>query len=85
MWRHCEMKRGRARPPMYFISQIDSGTVVSAIAANRGEIVNIMIVTPSSVSSDVRIWLVVCCRLWERLSMSLVTRLSRSPRAWRSM
>ena len=35
--------------------------------------------TPTSVSNDVSSWLSVCCRLWATLSMSLVTRLSRSP------
>ena len=30
-------------------------------------------------------WLRVCCKLWAMLSMSLVTRLSRSPREKRSM
>ena len=42
-------------------------------------------VTPISVRSEVRIWLTVCCRLCARLSMSLVTRLSRSPRDCLSM
>ena len=59
--------------------------MTSAIDASSGEIVNIITVTPTSVSSDVTIWLVVCCRLCARLSMSLVTRLSRSPRSCRSM
>ena len=70
---------------MYFISSTEIGTVVRATTASNGEIVNIMMVTPMSVRSDVRIWLVVCWRLCDRLSMSLVTRLSRSPRGWRSM
>ena len=65
---------------MNFISHTDTGTVVSAISASSGEIVNIMMVTPISVRIDVRIWLTVCWRLCDRLSMSLVTRLSRSPR-----
>ena len=43
---------------------------------------NIMTATPTSVSSEVMIWLTVCCRLWARLSMSFVTRLRRSPRGW---
>ena len=34
------------------------------------------------VSSEVRSWLIVCCSVWEMLSMSLVTRLSSSPRGW---
>ena len=80
MWRHWAMNRGRARLPITFISHTDVGTVVRAIVAISGEIVYIITTTPITVSSDVRIWLVVCCRLCDRLSMSLVTRLSRSPR-----
>jgi hypothetical protein len=78
------MNRGRARRLTTFIVQIESGTVTSATTASSGEIVNIITVTPTRVSNDVRIWLAVCCRLWARLSMSFVTRLSRSPRDWRS-
>ena len=48
---------------MVFISHTEVGTVTSAIDASSGEIVNIITVTPTSVSSDVTIWLVVCCRL----------------------
>ena len=36
-----------------------------ATTASTGEIVNIITVTPTSVSNDVRIWLTVCCRLWQ--------------------
>ena len=36
--------------------------------------------TPTMVSSEVTTWLSVCCSDWARLSMSLVTRLSISPR-----
>ncbi len=85
MWRHCDMNFGRARVPITFINHTDVGTVMSAIAAISGEIVNIITVTPITVSSDVRIWLNVCDKLWDRLSMSFVTRLSRSPRDWLSM
>ena len=41
-------------------------------------------VTPITVSTDVSSWLSVCCRDWAMLSMSLVTRLSSSPRVCRS-
>ena len=50
-------------PPINFIRNTDTGTVTSATSASNGEIVNIMIATPSRVSSEVRIWLIVCCRL----------------------
>ena len=43
-----------------------------------------MVSTPTMVSTDVTIWLSVCCIDWPRLSMSLVTRLRISPRGWRS-
>ena len=64
--------------------KIDTGTVMAAISASVHEIVNIMISTPTIDSVDVSSWLIVCCRLCWRLSMSLVTRLSMSPRGWRS-
>ncbi len=63
-----------------FIFTTDNGTVTKASVASSGEMRNIITVTPISVRSEVRIWLTVCCRLCARLSMSLVTRLSRSPR-----
>ena len=81
---HWAMKRGRARALIVFIVHSDTGTVTSATTASSGEMVNIITTTPMSVSVDTRIWLMVCWRLWARLSMSLVTRLSRSPRGWRS-
>ena len=39
------------------------------------EMMNIITSTPTMVSSDVTIWLSVCCSVWEMLSMSFVTRL----------
>ncbi len=83
--RHWDMNRGRALPAMNFIRNRLTGTVPSAITARIGEMMNIMIATPIIVRIDVRICEIVCCRLWARLSMSLVTRLSRSPRGWPSM
>ena len=47
--------------------------------------VNIMISTPIIDIDELRIWLSVCWRLWARLSMSLVTRLNRSPRGCESI
>src|SRR5215212_7924618 len=83
--RHCDRKRGRARPAMSRMARTDSGTVVRATTASRGEMLIIMAATPTSSSTDVSIWLSVCWRLWATLSRALVTRLSRSPRAWWSM
>ena len=54
--------------------------VTSAIRASSGETTNIMISTPTTVSSAVSSWLSVCCIDWAMLSMSLVTRLRSSPR-----
>ncbi len=61
------------------------GTVMRVMIANSGEIEIIMMTTPMIVRPDVSIWLSVCWRLCATLSMSLVTRLSRSPRGWLSM
>ena len=77
--RHWAMKRGRARAAIVRMAKTDTGTVVRATTASSGEMVNIMTATPMSSRIDVSIWLRVCCRLWAMLSMSLVTRLSRSP------
>ena len=60
------------------------GIVTRAISANVGEMENIIATTKMTVSSEFNIWLIVCCRLWDTLSMSLVTRLNNSPRGWRS-
>ena len=81
---HCLMKFGCARLPIFAATTADSGTVTSAITASSGEIRNIMISTPITVSSDETICDSVCCSDIARLSMSLVTRESTSPRGWRS-
>ncbi len=69
---------------MNLMSSSDSGMVISATMASSGEMENIMMTTPMMVSADVSIIDSVCCRLWATLSMSFVTRLSRSPRGWPS-
>ena len=84
VWVHWSMKRAFDRRAMYLMVSSDTGMVIIAIVASSGEMVYIMMITPTMVSTDVSIWLRVCCRLWATLSMSLVTRLSRSPRGWRS-
>ncbi len=58
--------------------------MTSAITASSGEIENIIVSTPTTVSSEVSSWLSVCCSVCAMLSMSLVTRLSSSPRGWPS-
>jgi hypothetical protein len=84
VWRHWSTNFFFDRFVMNFRVNVDTGIVINAIDASSGEIENIRITTPTSVSDDVSIWLRVCWRLWARLSMSLVTRLSRSPRGWPS-
>ena len=64
------------------VTTIDTGMVTSAISASSGEMTSISTTTPMTVSSEVSSWLRVCWRLCAMLSMSLVTRLSRSPRGW---
>jgi hypothetical protein len=59
---------------------MDAGTANSAMSVRIGEMLNIIASTPTTVSTDVSSWLSVCCRLCAMLSMSLVTRLSSSPR-----
>ncbi len=85
VWVHCSTKRFFERLAMSRMVRSETGMVINAISASSGEMVNIMIITPKMVSTEVSIWLRVCWRLWATLSMSLVTRLSRSPRGWRSM
>jgi hypothetical protein len=74
------MNRRFERAVISFIVKIEIGTVTSVIKASNGEIEIIMMTTPMMVSVDVSSMLSVCCRLWATLSMSLVTRLRRSPR-----
>ena len=62
------------------MTTIEIGTEISAISASSGEIQNIIASTATTVSREVSSWLIVCCRVWLMLSMSLVTRLSSSPR-----
>ena len=52
-----------------------------ATSASSHEIQSIIAMVPMMVSTPVSNWLMLCCRLCDTLSMSLVTRLSRSPRA----
>ena len=58
--------------------------VTTATRARSHDTTNIITSVPTSVSVEVSIWLRVCCMPWARLSMSLVTRESRSPRGWPS-
>ena len=67
---------------MNSVTANDNGTVSSDTSARIGEIQNIIASTPSTVMMLVIAWVMVCCIVVAMLSMSLVTRLSRSPRGW---
>ena len=69
---------------MKIVTASDAGTASSDTRARIGLMRTIMISTPTMVSSDVMSWVRLCWRDWPMLSMSLVTRLSRSPRGWLS-
>ena len=78
--RHWATKCFWLRLPMARVSQSDTGIVTSAMTASSGDTTIIMTTTPMTVRIDVTSWLIVCWRLVETLSMSLVTRESTSPR-----
>ena len=81
---HCWMNFFCERFPIIAVTNTDSGMVTRAMRASSGEMTNIIVTMATTVSSEVTSWLSVCCRLWAMLSMSLVTRLSSSPRGWLS-
>ena len=64
---------------MTSVTTTDSGTVTSAIRASSQLIHSIMARTPTTVSTDVTIWLKPCCSVVAMLSTSFVTRLKTSP------
>jgi hypothetical protein len=78
--RHCAMNRGCDCLAITAVTTNDSGMAISATSASSGEMMSIIASTPTTVSSEVSVCDSVCCRDWEMLSMSLVTRLSTSPR-----
>ena len=84
VWRHWLMNWLCERFMIRLVTTIAIGTETSAITASRGETQNIIPSTPTTISSEVSSWLIVCWRFWATLSMSLVTRLSSSPRGCRS-
>ena len=77
---HCCTKCGCDRLPTRVATTNDSGTVTSATSASSGEIQNIIASTPTMVSSELMSWPIDCCSVCPMLSMSLVARLSTSPR-----
>ena len=69
---------------MNTVASTDAGTTSSEITARSGLIRSIIPSTPTIVNTEVRSWVRLCWRVWAMLSMSFVTRLSVSPRAWPS-
>jgi hypothetical protein len=49
--------------PIRAAANTDTGIVTSAINARIHEIQNIIASTPTIVSNDVTIWLIVCCNV----------------------
>ena len=82
--RHWVTNRPCDRDITCLVSISEIGTEARATSASTGEIQSIIPSTATTVSSDVISWLIVCCSVWLMLSMSLVTRLSSSPRGCRS-
>ena len=82
--RHCATNSFCDLAATNRVISIEAGTLTSAITASTGEIATIMLSTATMVSNETSIWLNDCCRLCATLSMSLVTRLSTSPRGWPS-
>ena len=66
------------------VTTIDSGTVSSEMTASSGLIQSMIARTPMIVHTAVISWVIVCWSELAMLSMSLVTRLSVSPRGWLS-
>jgi hypothetical protein len=85
VWVHWAMNRFFDRAVIALIPNTATGIVKMTINDMSSEIEIIRMSTPTSVRVEMSVMLIVCCRLWARLSMSLVTRLSRSPRGVLSM
>ena len=77
---HCCTNIGCERLAIIRVTRTDSGTEMSATTDSSGEMSTIIVSTPTRVSREFSSWLSVCCIVCWTLSMSLVTRLSSSPR-----
>ena len=69
---------------MKIVIAIEMGTLRSEIAASSGLIQIIIARMPMMVNTAVMICVRLCCSVLAMLSMSLVKRLSVSPREWSS-
>ena len=77
---HCATNIRWDRRAIARVTSTDTGTVSTAIPVNSGEIVIIISSTVTTVSTELNSWAIVIDNEVCRLSMSLVTRLSTSPR-----
>ena len=84
MLSHCAANCFCERLAMSMVTTTESGTTSSEIRASSQLMESIMMSTPMIVSATVMSCVRLCCSDCEMLSMSLVTRLSTSPRGWSS-
>ena len=77
---HCATNSRCERRAIARVTTIDSGTVSSARPVSSGEMLSIISSTVATVSTALSNWVMVIDSDVCRLSMSLVTRLSTSPR-----
>ena len=77
---HCATNSRCDRRAIVRVTHSDNGTVSNVITASSGEIVSIITSTATTVKTEVSSWLIVIDSDVWTLSMSLVTRLSTSPR-----
>ncbi len=77
---HWTTNWGWDRFAMSAVRNSDTGTARTEMQASNGLMVSIMMSTPMMVRMAVMSCVRLCWSVWPMLSMSLVTRLSRSPR-----
>ncbi len=81
---HCLANCFCERLAISTVITTEIGTTSTEISASSQLMVSIMMSTPMMVSAEVMICVRLCCSDCEMLSMSLVMRLSTSPRGWSS-
>ncbi len=81
---HCRANCFCERFAISIVMTTEIGITSSEIRDSSQLMVSIMMSTPMMVSTDVMICVALCCSDCEMLSMSLVMRLSTSPRGWSS-
>ena len=81
---HCTANSFCDRRAIRMVTANEIGTTITEMAASSGLIQNIMMSTPTMVSSDVISVVSACCSDCAMLSRSLVRRDSTSPWGWSS-